>query len=440
MTRKILKTLGATTDADGQSNVMHYRVDESLGEGGMAVVFAGFDNKLQRDVAIKVLKPEVSRRDDSRSRFVQEARSLAAIEHDNVVRVHAVEQQTDLPFIVMERLYGCTLAETLDRQSNTATSAKLPPLQAVHIASQIACGLRAAHEQRILHRDIKPQNVWLQRETGQVKLLDFGLAEPFGSRTHKFGGTPAYISPEQARSEPVDARTDLYSLGVVLWQMLTGRLPFVAADRSALLVALVTQPAPKITEAAVGLPEPLVQLVHGLLEKDKADRPDSAKAVLQELEACRDLLDASKLRQFARRSTRPATLAMVGVVALSVVGTWTGLNATSLPEVVGSAAIAAPKSERVEHAELLREIQAVQVELRDGVLRPRAPTPEWAAVIDAVLNCSLEGNALRVFGIVGDTFAFREAFAASAPSDEELTVQLTSGALVELDQTSQRIA
>ena len=434
MARDILTTLGATTNADGQTHLMHYRIEEQLGEGGMAFVFAAYDRKLQRDVALKVLKPEISRREDSRKRFVQEARSLAAVEHDNVVRVYAVEQKSDLPFIVMERLHGRTLADVL-RHDHEKT-----PLEVVRIAQQIAHGLNAAHARRILHRDVKPQNVWIQEGSGRVKLLDFGLAEPFGSRTGNFGGTPAYISPEQARSEPVDARTDLFSLGVILWQMLTGRLPFETHNQSALLVAIVTKSIPSIAESTEGLPEPLAKLIDSLLSKNKSDRPRSAMVVLDELERCREMLEETFFGTIARLASNRVTIATVGVALFSAVATWIGLNATDRSVVLGAtkpsesdshseSQLAGPNSSRPvgQFEKLATNFHSLKGRLNNGVAEFDVPQEGWSRVVDAMLSVQSDAERLRVFGV------FEEGFVNRSLGADGLLHHVRNGSLVELD-------
>lgn len=263
-----------------------------------------------------------------------------------------------------------------------------------------------------------------------MKLLDFGLAEPLGVSSRKFGGTPAYISPEQARSEPVDARTDLYSLGVVLWQMLTGRLPFDVPNRSALLVALVTQPAKSLADVSDGLPEPLTDLVDRLLSKDKSKRPESALAVVQELERIRDSVEATTLQRLARRLVHPVSMGSFGMILASALGTWIVLGSTTQPRLVGSTTTAPPRN-RIETDKLSSSIQSLAVSSRGQTFEFESPRPSWANVVDAVLQIRRDGERLRVFGIASQSFNDRSV------SPEELGASVESGTLVELDDQSE---
>jgi serine/threonine protein kinase len=202
--------------------ISHYKILEKLGEGGMGVVYKAHDTKLNRDVAIKFLPHQIVASEQQRERFVIEAQAAAALNHPNIATVYAIEEADDETFIVMEYIEG---------QELKGKTAKGPLAidEAVTIATQIAEGLQAAHKKDIVHRDIKSSNIMLT-EGGQVKIMDFGLAKVRGgSQVTKEGttvGTAAYMSPEQARGDEVDHRTDIWSFGVVLYEMITGKLPF----------------------------------------------------------------------------------------------------------------------------------------------------------------------------------------------------------------------
>lgn len=259
-----------------------YRIVKQLGHGGMGVVYLGYDPTLRRKVAIKVLPRRLAHHPGARQRFLREARTAAAVQSDHVVRIIDVDEENGVPFIAMEYLQGISLDRYL------ANHPPLTVLQMVRIGLEVARGLSAAHEHGLVHRDIKPANLWLEAPNGRVKILDFGLAKETDSQdgsltqTGQVVGTPAFMSPEQARGEPVTAATDLFSLGIVLYRLATGRLPFQGATAMAVLMALGLDEPPAVRELNPAIPEPLAALIHQLLAKKVADRPASA-AVVQEV-------------------------------------------------------------------------------------------------------------------------------------------------------------
>ena len=259
-----------------------YRVLSILGHGGMGVVFKAEDPKLKRMVALKAMLPALARSASGGPRFLREAQAMAAVEHDHIVRIYQVDEERGVPFLAMELLKGEPLEDRLER------GGKLPLPEAMRVGRQVAEALEAAHETGLIHRDVKPANVWLESPSGRVKILDFGLAR--GS-THDVGltqegaiiGTPAYMAPEQSRGEAVDYRCDLFSLGCVLYRMLTGLPPFRGEDTLSTLMAVAKhQPLPP---ARLGFPQDLSDLVMGLLEKTPDKRPASAGAVAAALRA-----------------------------------------------------------------------------------------------------------------------------------------------------------
>jgi serine/threonine protein kinase len=209
---------------DSLGRLGHYEVLEVVGRGGMGVVFRAFDDKLQRVVAIKALAPQLATSRAARQRFVREARAAAAVTQDNVVAIHAVEDAGPIPYLVMQLVSGLSLQEKLQR------SGPLPLQETLRIGLHVAEGLAAAHRQGLIHRDVKPANILLENGVERVKLTDFGLARAAAdaslTRSGVVAGTPQYMSPEQAQGEPVDFRSDLFSLGSVLYAMCTGRAPF----------------------------------------------------------------------------------------------------------------------------------------------------------------------------------------------------------------------
>ena len=216
-----------------------FGVRSVLGCGGMGAVFEAFDDHLLRSVALKVMKPKVAKRPDARERFLREARSAAKIRHDNVVTIHQVGDENGIPFIAMDLLKGETLDHYLKEKGEISIEL------AVRIGREIAEGLQAAHAEGLIHRDIKPANIWLEMPKGRVKILDFGLArqEHGDSQLTESGaavGTPAYMPPEQARGV-ADRRADLFGLGCVLYQMLTGQMPFAGKDALAVLASIMVE-------------------------------------------------------------------------------------------------------------------------------------------------------------------------------------------------------
>ncbi|HEY3499820.1 MAG TPA: serine/threonine-protein kinase [Polyangiaceae bacterium] len=260
-----------------------YRVLQLLGQGGMGRVYAARDLRSGAEVAVKLLRPELVARPRALSRFRREARALVQVESPHVVRVSEVSTLADgTPFFVMERLHGRSLASELGARG------KLPLPEAMSYVVQAARGAHAAHRHGIVHRDLKPDNLFLVDEAGErrVKVLDFGISK-FDlasalrvTETNSSLGTPAYMSPEQLRSaKHVDARSDVWSLGVIAYQLVTGRLPFEARDPSALARAVVREPPRPIAELEPGVPAELAAAVMRALRKDPADRPGDAAAL-----------------------------------------------------------------------------------------------------------------------------------------------------------------
>jgi tRNA A-37 threonylcarbamoyl transferase component Bud32 len=264
----------------------HYRVLELLGSGGMGLVFLAEDTRLRRRVALKVMRPD---RTDAalRRRFLREAHACAAVESDHIVTVYDVAEDRGVIYLAMQHLKGEPLNARLKRQ-------RRPPLaEAARVAREVALGLAAAHDAGLIHRDVKPSNIWVEAPSGRAKLLDFGLARPVeaGQTTEALTtagnvlGTPGYLAPEQADGRRVDARADIFSLGCVLYEMAAGRPPYRAKGVLALLNELATKKPPTLRELDPTLPEDLSGLVEKMMAADPADRPRSAAAVADELAA-----------------------------------------------------------------------------------------------------------------------------------------------------------
>lgn len=264
-----------------------FELIEQLGAGGMGVVYRVRESVLKRDIALKLLAPQLASEREYRDRFLREARAMAAVQSDHVVTVYQVGEFQGQPYLAMPLLEGESLRDRLRREKSLALR------NALQLAAQIASGLAAAHERGLIHRDVKPANIWLEAPNDRVKLLDFGLAHIADdsmeiTASGAVQGTPKYMSPEQALACNVDHRTDLYSLGCVLYQMLTGTLPTEGATVTALLIAITTEDARDIRDVAPELPEPVAQLVMSLLRRDAATRPQTATEVAQELRRLAD--------------------------------------------------------------------------------------------------------------------------------------------------------
>lgn len=268
--------------ADEIGRLGSFRVLKRLGQGGMGIVFLAEDMHLKRQVALKVLSPSQTQAPEAVERFLREARAAAAVKHDHIVTIYQVGEDGSVPYIAMELLEGESLDDRLRRK------APLPTAEALRIACEAAAGLAAAHARGLLHRDIKPANIWLEASTGRVKILDFGLARNLTgdvqlTQSGALAGTPAYMSPEQIDSQPLDGRTDLFSLGCVTYRMLTGKLPFVGETLVKTLLAVAQATPPAIQSLNPNVSRDIVRLVDRLLAKSPQDRPITADEVVVEL-------------------------------------------------------------------------------------------------------------------------------------------------------------
>ncbi len=252
-----------------------YSIERELGRGGMGVVFLARDVALDRPVAIKLLPPDLAQRDDLRALFLREARTAARLSHPHIVAIHAVEERGDLVFFVMTFVDGETLGVRVRR------GGPLAPGEVMRITQEVAWALGHAHARGVVHRDVKPDNILLERGTGRALVTDFGIARVTQSLDPGGGvpcGTPQYMSPEQARGDDVDGRSDLYSLGVTAYFAATGRLPFESWSPHALLLMHAEEPAPPIRRAAPRLLGNFASDVDRLLAKSPAERFESADA------------------------------------------------------------------------------------------------------------------------------------------------------------------
>jgi serine/threonine-protein kinase len=264
-----------------------YTIEGEIGRGGMGVVYRARDERLHRRVAIKVLPPELAFQKDIRERFTREAQTAARLSHPHIVPIHDVGEGSGLVFFVMGYVEGESLAARIKRRG------KLPAEEARRIMKETADALSAAHSLSIIHRDIKPDNVLLEGTRGRVMVTDFGIAKAVsgasGSTLTGVGvaiGTPQFMSPEQAAGErEIDGRSDVYSLGVVTYQMLTGELPFNAPTVAGILMKQITEPAPVLHLSRPDIPEDLSLAVARCLEKDPENRWPTADALRRALES-----------------------------------------------------------------------------------------------------------------------------------------------------------
>jgi eukaryotic-like serine/threonine-protein kinase len=280
-----------------------FHVVEVIGQGGMGLVLRGLDVCLQRQVALKVLDPRYVKNDLARNRFIREARAAASIAHENVVAVHHVEMhREEVPFLVMRLVAGESLQDRLD-----ASKGPLDIREVVRIGRQLASGLAAAHEQTLIHRDIKPANILIEAVTGRVLLTDFGLARATEdvklTQTGFVAGTPLYMSPEQARGEPLDNRSDLFSLGSVLYALCAGAPPFQGSSPFVVLRAVTEDNHRALHELNPQVPEELAAVIDRLLAKKPDDRIQSAAEVADLLAAIEARLPA--LPEMASPRVRP---------------------------------------------------------------------------------------------------------------------------------------
>ncbi len=338
----------------GRKILGRYKIVERIGGGGMGVVWKANDLVLDRYVALKILRPEMSEDDDFVQRFRREAKAAASLSHPNIVSIYDVGEDQGLHFIVMELVEGETLRDKLNREG------RLDPEEALRIAGQICLGLAHAHNNQIIHRDIKPQNILLT-ELDHVKVADFGIARALGrastTSTDVVVGSASYLSPEQARNGMVSARSDLYSLGVVLYEMITGRLPFTGDSPVAVALQHVEARVPSVREAVPDIHEEIEKLITKALAKDPGERFQSAGEMLQAIRKCRSALfhrtepefsakgDEAMARRGRKKRSTPtavkvlAAFILVGVAiaayAIYSFYRWMAVPIVEVPDIVG---------------------------------------------------------------------------------------------------------
>lgn len=318
---------------EDRRTIAHYRIQEKLGEGGMGIVYKALDTRLLRTLAIKVLTPEGASDPVRRERFIQEARAASALDHPNIVAIHDIAEVDGQQVIAMQYVAGKTLRELLLRGG-------LPFREALRYAIQTADGLAAAHAYGIVHRDLKPENIMVT-EQGQVKLLDFGLAkltEPSEydeaaatqtarARTEEgtIVGTVAYMSPEQVEGKKVDGRSDIFSFGSVLYEMVTGRKAFQAGNKISTLSAIIHKDPLPISESVPGIPNDLDRLITRCMRKDpdrRIQHIDDVRMLLQDLKEDSEATGATAGTAAGRRRSRRNVALALLLVTTTAVGVW----------------------------------------------------------------------------------------------------------------------
>ncbi|TWT98668.1 WD40 repeat domain-containing serine/threonine protein kinase [Stieleria varia] len=343
----------------------HFEIARVIGSGGMGIVLEGFDTHLRRNVAIKVLRQEVAKNEVARQRFCREGRAAAAIAHEHVVAMHQVvrQEQDEIAYLVMQLIEGETL------ESRLRDGQPLPPAETARIGMQMAAGLSAAHARGMVHRDIKPANILIEAETNRVKLTDFGLARATDdvklTKTGMVAGTPLYMSPEQATGAAADERSDMFSLGAVLYEMATGKSPFAAPSIVGVMKRIMDETPEPPHKVNPAVPRVLSDITMALLDKRPERRPESTAQVASALAGVVNqfgpisplqvpavgVADAKTLSGNHRRLGNPKTLGIwaAAAVTLLMIGGLLGYSLSgSLPgertsELSGPAASTSPK-------------------------------------------------------------------------------------------------
>ena len=259
-----------------------YELIEKIGEGGMAVVYKGKDRLLNRYVAIKILRPEYTKDEQFIENFRRESQAAAGLSHPNIVGVYDVGREGNIHYIIMELIDGKVLSDVIKEKG------RLDYKEAISIIRQVASALSLAHKNQIIHRDIKPHNI-LITSTGVAKLADFGIAKAVSASTivggnNKIMGSVHYFSPEQARGAYVDERSDIYSLGIVLYEMLTGKVPFDGDNPVSIALMHINDPMPSLTREVPGIPPQLEKIVNKATEKYQSNRYKSVDDMIRDLD------------------------------------------------------------------------------------------------------------------------------------------------------------
>jgi serine/threonine protein kinase len=318
----VRQLLAAPSHPEMLGRLGRYEIERVIGTGGMGIVLKGFDSELNRPVAIKLLAPHLARIGAARQRFAREARAAAAVVHEHVVPIHNVESDDVNPFLVMQFIPGESLQSRVEREG------PLSVREILRIGMQAAAGLAAAHAQGLVHRDVKPANILLEHGVERAFLTDFGLARASDDAsltyTGAIAGTPHYMSPEQADGQPLDHRSDLFSLGSVLYFMATGHPPFRAASSMAVLKRTCHDPHRPACESNPDVPDSLSVVIDQLLAKSPAKRLNSAADLQKRLASVLSDVQQGKLGRPRRRSLGRLAMQGVGIAMVAIAGMFVG--------------------------------------------------------------------------------------------------------------------
>jgi serine/threonine protein kinase len=407
-----LDFLGPPSHPEMLGRIGRYEIERLIGAGGMGIVLKGFDTELHRVVAIKVLLPNLATSVAARRRFAREAQAAAAVVHEHVIPIYNVETDGEMPYLVMQFVPGHSLQTRVDEQG------PLEIKEILRLARQAAAGLAAAHAQGVVHRDVKPANILLEESVDRVLISDFGLARTVDdatlTRTGILAGTPHYMSPEQASGQPVDPRSDLFSLGSVIYFMCTGRPPYRAESTMAVLNRICHEPHRPVDEVNPDVPIELAELVDRLLSKEPADRFATAQevearcaALLADLQQGRRLRRRTWLRRFrtnrslAKRVAIGAVGTVIGVLigagvmwfaslrTPTVIASKSGIEpSTQKPEFDSPVAASPRETPDLFPADLATTLQRLQAlensEKTSGATVETARDPRWDAEISAL--------------------------------------------------------
>ncbi|MEQ1827067.1 MAG: serine/threonine-protein kinase [Pirellula sp.] len=355
--------LSAPTHPELLGRIGRYDVERIIGQGGMGVVLKGYDSELHRVVAIKVLLPHLANSVAARKRFAREARAAAAIVHPHVIPIFDVESEAKLPYLVMQYVNGMSLQNRIEQ---------FGPVQvcdALRIGQQTAAGLAAAHEQGLVHRDVKPANIMMEEQVERVVLSDFGLARAVDdaslTRTGVIAGTPHYMSPEQASGEVVGVQSDLFSLGSVMYFMLTGHPPFRAEGAMAVLNRICNTEHRPLEQINNEVPCEVARLVDRLLSKNPSERFESAHAVEEELKRMLALIQSGQMTLRPKKRWLLPKLKMRWVVAAALVVIACTLFPTTLPILFRREAPPRPELTVRQFKELVEQLDLEQSATND---------------------------------------------------------------------------
>ena len=319
----------------GSTVAGRYAIIEELGRGGMGVVYKAEDTQLKRTAALKFLPPERTHIPELHERFMHEAQAAAALNHPNIITIYEINEHQNQTFIAMEYIEGQTLKDRVDQQP-------LPLEEVIDITLQLAEGLKKAHQKEIVHRDIKPANIIITDE-GVVKILDFGVAKLRGTtRLTREGttiGTAGYMSPEQALGKEADHRSDIWSLGVILYEMITGHLPFEGEHHQAVIYAILNKEPEPVTGLRSGVPLELERIINKALAKNPEERYQSVADLKVDLKTLAKRAKTtgtspsttSRIEQEAKAKKGPAAVKRIGIVAAGFIHHLSGCGASALP-------------------------------------------------------------------------------------------------------------